>query len=114
MTASRDPKGYAVHAPGKLDNGTFAPTAALSSWPYTPKLAESCMDAMFNLKAPNIWGEFGFYDAFNIQQTWVTEGHISIDLAPIAPMIENHRTGFCWDIFNQSEEAKAIQGFLNQ
>ena len=38
LTASDDPDGYRVHAPDRPqdDNGTITPTAALSSFPYTP------------------------------------------------------------------------------
>ena len=37
LTASYSPKGYSAHAPGKEDLGVISPTAALSSFPYSPK-----------------------------------------------------------------------------
>ena len=38
LTASYSIKGYAAHAPGeKNDLGVISPTAALSSFPYTPE-----------------------------------------------------------------------------
>ena len=36
LTASDDPNGYDAHSPTN-DNGTISPTAALSSFPYTPE-----------------------------------------------------------------------------
>ena len=108
LTASYDPRGYKVHKPGRADNGTISPTAALSSWPYAPDLAlEACL-TLYEQRGAELWGEFGFYDAFNDAKKWISPGHISIDVAPIAPMIENFRTGLCWKIFHSSPEAQQI------
>ena len=43
ITCSDDPGGYLAHEPVNRDNGTISPTAALSSWPYTPTYS---MDAL--------------------------------------------------------------------
>ena len=37
---------------------------------------------------------------------WVGERYIGIELGPIAPMIENYRSGLLWRFFMQSPEAK--------
>ena len=112
LTASKDPNGYAVHEPGKLDNQTISPTAALASWPYVPELSLKALNTFLNKTNLPIRGEYGFYDAFNDPKEWVSDGHISIDVAPIAPMIENFRSQLCWDIFSQSPEAKKINQIL--
>ena len=64
LTASYSTKGYAAHCPGDNDHGVITPTAALSSFPYTP---EESMRALkyFYSKGDWIWGKYGFYDAFS-------------------------------------------------
>ncbi len=110
LTSSADPGGYAGHAPGKRDNGTIAPTAALASMPYVPSESLACLKVMYMKYGKILWKDFGFTDAFNLQQGWIAENIIGIDAGPIAPMIENQRTGLCWKIFMQAPEIKvAIQ-----
>jgi hypothetical protein len=111
LTASINPSGYKAHAPGdawehsvNLDDGTVAPTAALSSMPYLPAESKAAMTEMFTKYGDRLWGPFGFYDAFNLTVDWFPKEYLSIDVGPIAPMIENHRTGKCWDVFMQAPE----------
>ena len=54
LTASYSTKGYAAHCPGDNDHGVITPTAALSSFPYTP---EESMRALkyFYSKGDWIW-----------------------------------------------------------
>jgi hypothetical protein len=51
-------------------------------------------------------GEYGFYDAFSIQDDWFPQRYLAIDQGPIVVMIENHRTGLIWDLLMSSEEVK--------
>lgn len=51
-----------------------------------------------------MWGPYGFKDAFNLTGDWVAPGYLGIDVGPIAPMIENHRTGLCWRTFMKALE----------
>lgn len=105
FTSSMDPGGYSNHQPGTpADNGTIAPTAALSSMPYVPEEALACLRVLYEQHGAKIWDEFGFRDAFNPQQEWVARGVLGIDIGPISPMIENHRTGLPWRIFMQAPE----------
>ena len=57
---------------------------------------------------PRIWGPFGFHDAFNLGADWVSPSYLAIDQGPMAPMIENHRTGLPWKMFMKSDVANAI------
>ncbi len=109
ITASYGPDGYFAHAPNHGDNGTIAPTAALSSMPYLPDEVFNCAIEMYR-KAGKLWGPFGFYDSFNLERNWVAPGYLGIDVGPIAPMIENHRTGMCWKIFMRAPELKKLKG----
>ncbi len=103
MTASLEPGGYGSHFPGH-DNGTIAPTAALSSMPYAPDEALICMEALYRSYGKQLWGPFGFYDAFNPARNWFSNQYIGIDVGPIAPMIENYKNGFCWKLLMAAPE----------
>ena len=104
LTASYSPFGYIAHAPGASDNGTITPTAALSSMPYTPTESIATMKHFYYTYGASLWGPFGFYDAFNLQQSWYSNGYLAIDQGTIVPMIENYRTGLCWDLFMANPE----------
>ena len=107
LTASTGPDGYSAHSPHRNDNGTIAPTAALSSMPYLPDEVYLCAKEMYK-NGKQLWGPMGFYDAFNPTRNWVSGGYLGIDVGPIAPMIENRRTGMCWAVFMRSPEAKKL------
>ena len=114
LTASYSPDGYKAHRPGRGDNGTITPTAALSSIPYVPKEGIACLVEMYEKHGGRLWGEFGFYDAFNMTRDWVSHGFLGIDQGPIAPMIENHRTGLCWKTFMKAPEMKRVVKMLDE
>jgi hypothetical protein len=108
ITASDGPDGYSAFAPGAWDDGTLAPTAALSSMPYVPEESRSCLAKMYVDYGDKLWGPFGFYDAFNFSLGWVTHDYLGIDVGPIAPMIENYRSGLCWKTFMKAPEIKTV------
>ncbi|TWT81618.1 hypothetical protein CA13_30710 [Planctomycetes bacterium CA13] len=111
LTASQNPRGYKAHAPGfksDRDDGTIAPTAAISAFPYTPDESMATLKYYYYEMAPQIWGPFGFHDAFNRGDDWVSSNYLAIDQGPMAPMIENHRTGLPWKMFMKSDVAKTI------
>ena len=104
ITACDDPFGYAAHGapPWQNDNGTIAPTAAISSLPFA---APECLDVMWNFwnnyRNGPLWGPYGFRDAFNPTYTWWDTDYIGIDQGPIVLMIENFRTEAVWNRFMQ-------------
>lgn len=110
LTASYSTKGYAAHCPGQNDCGVITPTAALSSFPYTP---EESMRALkyFYSKGNKIWGKYGFYDAFSETDNWTLSRYLAIDQCTIAPMIENYRSGLLWKLFMSCPEIQ--QGLQN-
>ena len=61
-----------------------------------------------SLLTHGVWGPFGFHDAFNLGADWVSSSYLAIDQGPMAPMIENQRTGLVWKMFMKSDVAKAI------
>lgn len=104
MTASYTPWGYGAQAPGGPDNGTISPTAALSSTPYTPTESIATMRHFYHNYDGKLWGPFGFTDAFNPTFNWYSPCYIAIDQGPIMIMLENYRTGLCWNLFMSNPE----------
>ena len=54
-----------------------------------------------------LWGQYGFYDAFKLQDAWFANSYLAIDQGPIIVMIENYRTGLLWNLFMSCPEVKA-------
>jgi len=106
LTASDDPDGYAAHDPAN-DNGTIAPTAALSSFPYAPREAMAALRHFLAHHGEKVWGRFGFVDAFCEQRGWYADTFLAIDQGPIIVMMENHRTGLLWRLFMAVPEVRA-------
>ena len=105
LTASYSVKGYDAHSPSK-DLGVIAPTAALSSFPYTPPESMAALKHFYYDLGDVIWGKYGFCDAFSQQAVWYPKRYLAIDQLTIAPMIENHRTGFVWKLFMSCPEVQ--------
>ncbi|MFA5292182.1 MAG: glucoamylase family protein [Phycisphaerae bacterium] len=106
LTASYSPWGYVAHAPGASDNGTITPTAAISSMPYTPSESIATLKHFYYTYGSQLWGSLGFYDAFNLDTdpNWFADDYLAIDQGTIVPMIENYRTGLCWNLFMSNPE----------
>lgn len=103
-------------APGGFDDGTIAPTAAISSIVFTPKIVLKTIRYWLTHR-PELFNEYGFVDAFNptfdlsTHSGWVDTDRLSIDQGPIIMMIENYRTGFIWKVISQD---KLIQNGLRR
>ena len=104
LTASYSTAGYSAHCPTN-DLGVITPTAALSSFPYTPEESMAALKG-FYAKGSWIWGKYGFYDAFSENAKWTKPRYLAIDQCTIAPMIENYRTRLLWDLFMSCEEVQ--------
>ena len=53
---------------------------------------------------PLVWrdpraGGYGFADAFNLDQNYVSDDYVGIDQGPILLAIENARSGLIWELF---------------
>lgn len=106
LTASDIPGGYGASSPTN-DKGVIAPTAALSSFPYTPTESMKALKFFYYKLGDKLWGEYGFYDAFSLSSQWFASSTLAIDQGPIIVMIENHRSGLLWDLFMSAPEVKA-------
>ncbi len=109
LTASDDPAGYLAHEPNSSrDNGTISPTAALSSFPYTPEESMLALKHFYRNLGEDLWGWMGFKDAFNESRDWVASSYLAIDQGPIILMIENYRTQLLWDNFMSNSEIQPM------
>lgn len=107
LTASDDPGGYRVHEPNN-DNGTITPSAALSSLAYTPQESIEVIKYLYRTYWTSVWGEYGFYDAFNPTDNWFADSYLAIDQGPIIVMIENYRSGLLWNNFMKNPEIQPM------
>lgn len=106
LTASDGNNGYSAHSPTN-DKGVIAPTAALSSMPYTPEESMKALHFFYYKLGDKLWSDYGFVDAFNLSEQWYDNQNIAIDQGPIVVMIENYRTGLLWSLFMTDPEVKA-------
>lgn len=95
------------------DDGTIAPTAAISSIPFAPEICLPTLEAMWKR-----WpvGPYGFFDGYNetFTQTgkspnaqpgypfWVDRDYLGIDQGPIVLMLENYRSGLIWNLMKKN------------
>jgi len=108
LTASTNPWGYSAQSPTN-DNGTITPTAAISSIPFTPTESMLALRHFYE-DLPSLWWTYGFRDAFNLSENpdWYSGTFLAIDQGPIVVMIENYRTGLCWDLFMSNPEIQPM------
>lgn len=106
LTASDIPNGYTASSPTN-DVGVIAPTAAISSLPYTPEQSMAAIRYFYYIVGDRLWGDYGFYDAFDVSQSWWANSYLAIDQGPEVCMIENYRTGLLWNLFMSAPEVQA-------
>lgn len=105
ITAVDGPDGYVPYEPNlKLDDGTIAPTGAISSFPYTPEASMDALKFFYRQLGDRLWGVYGFRDAFNLQEDWFSRIYMGLNQAPMTVMIENYRSGLIWKNFMANPE----------
>jgi hypothetical protein len=106
--------GYAARGVGIVrivDDGTIAPTAAISSLPFAAEIVLAATPEMYQRFGSSIYSSCGFRDAFNPSfrvstersrggkdAGWVARDYIGIDEGPILAMIENYRSQLVWRV----------------
>ncbi|WP_423128266.1 glucoamylase family protein [Gaoshiqia sp. Z1-71] len=104
LTSSYSMNGYAGHRPGN-DFGVISPTAALSSFPYTPEESMQFLNYLY-FEADSLVGKYGPYDAYSHSNNWYLPRYLAIDQGPIPVMIENYRTGLLWNLFMKNTDVQ--------
>jgi hypothetical protein len=110
LTASYSTQGYSAHHP-ENDLGVISPTAALSSFPYTPEESMKVLKNLYYNYGEKVFGRYGFYDALSPEEDFFPDRYLAIDQGPIVAMIENHRSGLGWKLFMDAPE---VQEGLNK
>jgi hypothetical protein len=104
LTASDGPHGYRAYGapPGAINHdGTVSPAAPAGSIVFTPDLSITALRTMYNHYGDHIWGQYGFSDAFNVDQDWYDQDVIGIDVGITLIMLQNHKDEFIWRLFMQ-------------
>ncbi len=104
LTAVDGPDGYDEYKPFVTDDGTIAPTGAISSFAYTPSQSMLALRHFYRDLGAHVWGIYGFRDAFNLQENWYSGITMGLNQAPQTVMIENYRTGLVWKNFMANPE----------
>jgi len=105
LTAVDGPEGYVPYEPTfDLDDGTIAPTGAISAFAYTPEPAMAALKHFYRDLGAQVWSIYGFRDAFNLQQNWYSGITMGLNQAPMVVMIENYRSGLVWKSFMANPE----------
>lgn len=106
LTASDGDQGYNAHSPVN-DRGVIAPTAALSSMPYTPEESMRALRFFYYKLGDRLWTDYGFADAFNLSEGWFDNQQIAINQGPIILMIENYRSALLWNLLMNDPDVQA-------
>jgi hypothetical protein len=110
ITASDSAKGYVAWGGPPRDpniDGTVVPSAAAGSLMFAPEI---CLTALLSMRkrsgetGGNIWGRYGFVDAFNPNTGWVDRDVIGINAGITLLSAENLRTGNVWHWFMRNRE----------
>ncbi|MGC8589951.1 glucoamylase family protein [Athalassotoga sp.] len=101
LSACDGPGGYEAYGAimGGTD-GTVAPYAMIGALPFTPNRSKAAVLKMWTLKN-ELYGRYGFVDAFNLDQNWRDFDYIGIDVGIEVLMTENYYTGMVWKYFMQ-------------
>ncbi|HTW49155.1 MAG TPA: glucoamylase family protein [Acidobacteriaceae bacterium] len=109
ITAVDGPDGYVPYEPTEqLDDGTIAPTGAISAMAYTPEQSMLALRHFYRDLGAQVWGIYGFRDAFNLQQNWYSGITMGLNQAPMAVMIENYRSGSIWKNYMANPEIQPM------
>jgi hypothetical protein len=108
ISASDSEHGYVAWggppATGPID-GSVVPSAAGGSLPFLPAATLRVLKTIRN-RFPSAWSKYGFVNAVNPLKNWYDSDVIGIDTGIVLLMAENLRTGFVWDTFMKTAEAR--------
>ncbi len=100
---------YHEYKPFNEDDGTIAPTGAVSSYCYTPEASLLAIRHWYRDLGQHLWSIYGFRDAFNEQDNWYSSTNMGLNQAPQVVMIENGRSGLIWKNFMSAPEIAPMQ-----
>lgn len=107
ITASDSSKGYVAWYGPPLHtaiDGTVVPCAVGGSLMFTPDIALPALKTMQEKYGEQIYGHYGFADAFNPTTGWIASDVIGINTGITLLSAENLRTGNVWQWFMRNAE----------
>ncbi len=87
-------------------DGLLVPCAAGGSLPFLPAECSGVLETMLERHGGQVWGRYGFVDAFHPGQHWFGPDVIGIDLGIMLLMAENARSGGVWKAVMSTAEAQ--------
>lgn len=109
FSACDGPNGYSggygsQPAYGNSNDGTVPPYGPAGSIVFTPEYSCKSIVHMYE-KYPELWGEWGFKDAYNKTKDpmWVAKDVIGIDKGITMLMIENYLSGMVWEYMSKNK-----------
>ncbi|MDB5920468.1 MAG: hypothetical protein JWR40_4702 [Massilia sp.] len=114
--------GRGMGGAATYDDCTIAPTAAAASIAFAPEIAIAAIVDMRNRYGDQIYGKYGFLDAFNPTFDfdaklangrrvpgvgWVDTDYLGIDQGPILAMLENYRGDTVWRTMRNNAYVRA-------
>ncbi len=100
---------YHEYKPFTTDDGTLAPTGAVSAYAFVPRASLAAIKHWYRDLGSRVWDIYGFRDSFNEDQNWYSGITMGLNQAPQTVMIENGRTGLIWRMFMSNPEIRATQ-----
>jgi hypothetical protein len=107
ITCSESARGYqSWGGPPRMTGieGTVVPCAAGGSLMLTPEICVPALRAMKDRFGDKIWGRYGFADAFQPANGWVSPDVLGIDVGITLLSAENLRSGNVWRWFMRGAE----------
>jgi hypothetical protein len=99
--------GYAARGvPYGPDDGTLSPPSVLTSLPFAPEASLAALRNML-MRHPQILVDDRLAASFNASVTdanglpWISAGHYGLDQGAAFMMIENHRSGWIWQLLRR-------------
>lgn len=109
------PVGYGASAPTPGRNeGTVSPTAMLTGILFTRGPSRHALADLWRKHGKQLWGRYGYSNAFNVDKNWYDTDVIGIDLGMLLLATENARTGLIWRLLRSDpvmERGLAAAGF---
>jgi hypothetical protein len=109
ITASDSAKGYVAWGGPPRDrhiDGTVVPSAAGGSLMFAPDICLPALRAMKEKFGEQIWGRYGFVDAFNPNTGWIDRDVIGINVGITLVSAENLRADSVWRWFMHNREVR--------
>lgn len=110
VVPGHQPRGAEGNSPA---GGVVAPYGVGMSVPWEPRDTIAALRHMRDLEVNGkpLWtsvedGGYGFWDAFSIDQDWVSDDVFAIAHGPMLMGIENYRTGLIWDLAIRNEHLR--------